>query len=358
MIKDIVQSNENKKVNEEKIIQLKNIIPNCFDKDGKLDIELLKGEFKDTNYVKVRKEKYEQIKKMWELLNKKYIMNYSEFKDEEIENALVKILEEGISSSDEIRTQRELLSVNDSGATIIEMAGLSLATNKKIQYKEFLIKLSDLTNIPITNIHNALVTYNKKHTIDNDFFNSTVLTRFCMEINDWKAGELFERFTYKETELPVHPTSLTTQNGEIKDTIVLGNIGTSKIEGTPQERYLYDTIAYDSEIEKANILEQISQVSVFGKIPKNSIRIPVANGGTYSPDFMYVVDKKDGTSELNLVIESKDVETERSLRNQEIYKIDCAKKLFEQLEKEGKDIKFEKQLSIDKVGTIVKKLIS
>ncbi len=53
------------------------------------------------------------------------------------------------------------------------------------------------------------------------------------------------------------------------------------------------------------------------KIPKNSIKIPVANGGTYSPDFMYLVDKKDGSSELNLIIESKDVESERDLRGQE-----------------------------------------
>lgn len=313
---------------------------------------------KDSNHLKVRKEKYEQIKRLWELLNEKYIINYSKFKDAEIEIALQKILEQGINSSDQIKTERKLLNISNSGAVITEMAGLSLETNKKMRYNEFLIKLSDLTNIPIINIHNALVNYNKKYKINNDFFNSTVLTKFCTEINNWKAEELFKRFTYKKTELPIHPTALTDEDGEIKDTIVIGNVGTSKMEGTPQERYLYDTIAYDSEIEKENILEQINEVTVFGKIPKSSIRIPVANGGTYSPDFMYLVDKKDGTSELNLIIESKDVDTERALRNQETYKIECAKKLFEQLEKEGINIKFRKQLSADSVGTIVRNLIN
>ena len=157
--------------------------------------------------------------------------------------------------------------------------------------------------------------------------------------------------------MPIHPTALTTNDGQIKDTIVLGNVGTSKTDETPQERYLYDTIAYDSEIEKENILEQINEVTVFGKIPKSSIKIPVANGGTYSPDFMYLVDKKDGTTVLNLIIESKDVESERDLRGQENYKIECAKKLFEKLESEGINIKFRKQLSNDKVGTIVRNLI-
>lgn len=313
---------------------------------------------KESNSLKVRKDKYEQIKKLWELLNQKYIINYSEFKDDEIELALQHILEQGINSLDQIRTERKLLNVDNSGATITEMAGLALETNKKLKYNEFLIRLSDITNIPIRNIHNSLVKYNAKNKIEADFFNSTVLLRFCTAINNWKAEELFKRFTYKKTELPIHPTALTDEDGNIKDTIVIGNIGTSKMEGSPQERYLYDTIAYDSEIEKENILEQINEVTVFGKIPRSSIKIPVANGGTYSPDFMYLVDKKDGTSELNLIIESKDVDTERALRDQENYKIECAQKLFEQLEKEGINIKFRKQLSTDKVGTIVRNLIS
>lgn len=312
---------------------------------------------KDNNTIKVRKDKYEQIKKLWELLNEKYIINYSEFETKEIEEALLNILKEGIKTSDVITTERRMLSIGDNSANITEMSGISLTTNKKLKYNEFLIRLSDSTNIPIVNIHNSLVKYNNEYKIDNDFFNSTVLAKFCIKINEWKADKLFKRFTYQKANLPIHPTALTTNNGQIKDTIVLGNVGTSKTDETPQERYLYDTIAYDSEIEKENILEQINEVTVFGKIPKSSIKIPVANGETYSPDFMYLVDKKDGTTELNLIIESKDVESERELRGKENYKIECAKKLFEQLESEGINIKFRKQLSNDKVGTIVRNLI-
>ena len=194
--------------------------------------------------------------------------------------------------------------------------------------------------------------------VNNDFFNSTVLTKFCSKINDWKADELFKRFTYKKTNLPIHPTTLTSSDGTIRDTIVLGNIGTSRIDGTPQERYLYDTIAFDSDIEKDNILEQINEVTDFGKIPKNSTKIPGANGGTYSPDFMYLVEKKDGSSELNLVVESKNVSTEKALRNQEEYKINCAKKLFEQLEKNGINVIFKKQLKNDKIGAFINNLLN
>lgn len=48
MIKDIIENNENVDVNKSKIKKLKQVIPNCFDKYGNLDIELLKKEFKDS----------------------------------------------------------------------------------------------------------------------------------------------------------------------------------------------------------------------------------------------------------------------------------------------------------------------
>ena len=340
-------------INEEKLFD---ICPEL--NTGLYRNKILDRKDEEKNSVKVRAEKYKQIQKLWELLNEKYIINYSKFKEEDIENALLDILKSGINSYDEITTEREMLNINGNTASITEMAGISLSTNKLLKYNEFLIKVSDLTNVPIFNIHNALVKYNSIHKINNDFFNSTVLTKFCTKINDWKADELFKRFTYKKTNLPIHPTTLTSSDGTIMDTIVLGNIGTSRIDGTPPERYLYDTIAFDSDIEKDNILEQINEVTVFGKIPKNSIKIPVANGGTYSPDFMYLVEKKDGSSELNLVVESKNVSTEKALRNQEEYKINCAKKLFEQLEKNGINVIFKKQLKNDKIGAFINNLLN
>lgn len=299
--------------------------------------------------TKVRANNYQKIKCLWELLNQKYIINYQKFDDNEIEEALVNILREGIISNDQVLTQRNILITRDGTASVEEIEGLSLATNKKLNYNDFLIRLSNATSIPILNIHNAFVTYSKEMKINNDFFNSTVLERFVIKIKNWKIDELYKRFTYKKTNLPIHPTSLTENNGELKDVIVLGNIGTNSISSTPQEKYLYETIAFDSPLEKKNIMEQIDNVVVFGKIPKNSIKIPVADGSTYSPDFMYLVNKKDGTSELNLVVETKDVNSERDLRPEELYKIECAKKFFEELKNEGVNVKFRKQFKRDHI---------
>lgn len=308
---------------------------------------------KENKFISIRKNKYYEINKLWELLNRKYIITYKHFLDDEIESAIFQILSTGLESKDNIITDRKKLSFNDEGFDVEQLAGLSLSTNKVMKYNTFIKKLNELTNVPIKNIHNSIVRYNEKNKVGKNFFNSTVLSRLCVAINNWKSEELFKRFTYKKTDLPIHPTSLTNSDGSLKNNIAINNIGILKIDGTPQEKYLYDSIAYDSEIEKNNILEEIEEVTVFGKIPKNSIRIPVANGGTYSPDFMYLIDKGNDNKEMSLIIESKNVISKQDIRGTENYKIECAKKLFNDLKKEGININFKEQLSTDTISTIV-----
>lgn len=57
MIKDIIEKNENTHLNDDKINKLKDIIPECFDKDGRLDLELLKKEL--NTKVDFTKESFE-----------------------------------------------------------------------------------------------------------------------------------------------------------------------------------------------------------------------------------------------------------------------------------------------------------
>ena len=94
----------------------------------------------EKNILHIRKDKYKQIKKLWELLNEKYIINYSEFANDEIEQALLNILEDGVNSSDVIQTEIQVLNIKGNITTIEQKAGLSLSTNKKLNYNEFLLK--------------------------------------------------------------------------------------------------------------------------------------------------------------------------------------------------------------------------
>lgn len=133
------------------------------------------------------------------------------------------------------------------------------------------------------------------------------------------------------------------------------------VEGTPSEKYLYDKIAFDSPLEKDNIMMSgagIDEVVVYGKIPKSSIAIPTIVGENYSPDFMYVVKKSDGTKELNVVVETKLVENKSTLRGTENAKIKCAEAFFKQLTIDGYKVSFHTQLSNKKVKQIIEEVIN
>ena len=115
---------------------------------------------------------------------------------------------------------------------------------------------------------------------------------------------------------------------------------------------------YDSPLEMKNIKESnIEEVVVFGKIPRRSIKVPLYFGGTTSPDFLYVLKKKDGSLEMNLVVETKDVRNINDLRGTESFRIKSAEKFFETIEKEGINIKFKKQLKKEEMVNIIKSLI-
>ena len=109
-------------------------------------------------------------------------------------------------------------------------------------------------------------------------------------------------------------------------------------------------------MEKKNILANVDDVIVFGKIPRRSIAIPTVIDN-YSPDFMYVVKRKDGKKELNVIIETKGVEGKSSLRPTEQIRIDCAEKFFEQLQLDGFDVKFRTQINNVEMKNILARLI-
>ena len=165
------------------------------------------------------------------------------------------------------------------------------------------------------------------------------------------------RFKYTRSAQPVTETALTYKDGTPREVIKQGNVGTMFVEGTPSDKYLYDKIAFDSPLEKANIMTDIDEVVVYGKIPKSSVAIPTIVGENYSPDFMYVVKHKDGTKELNIVVETKLVENKSTLRGIEDAKIKCAEAFFKQLTVDGYTVSFHTQLSNKKVKQIIEDVI-
>ncbi|MFP6143073.1 DEAD/DEAH box helicase family protein [Helicobacter pylori] len=148
------------------------------------------------------------------------------------------------------------------------------------------------------------------------------------------------------------------EKGEIRE-FLDGSLGVDKYEiknSSAQEKCLYENfMQVDSEIEKDTIEESNdTKIIVFGKLPR--VKIPVGLNQTYSPDFGYVVENND--KKVLLVVETKGVEHESELRDEEKCKISTAKKFFEALKKQGVNIEYKTKLNNDQLSALINEVLN
>jgi type III restriction enzyme len=160
---------------------------------------------------------------------------------------------------------------------------------------------------------------------------------------------------YKKVSNNIHPTKLTDEKGNVLKEISASDVGVLFSDEEVANSYFFDELYYDSDLEKMNIKSEseIKEVIVFTKIPKNSIKIPVSGGKSYSPDFAYVLKFKDGEQKLNFIVETKDVNSKDGLRDEEKFKIKHAEKFFDGRVK----IEFRTQFSNNKIVDLIREII-
>lgn len=309
--------------------------------------------------IHIRKAVYSELKDLWESINQKYYLFYDIDLEDEIPQALYEILKkDGTFGNITINSRRNNIESDGNRMVIKEDSGVSYSIKKTMPYNEFLKRINQQTSIPITTIHTALCKLAKEKEILPEYINEYSATNIIRDFADWKIEKTQTRFRYSRSSQPVGETALTYSDGNPKEVIKQGNIGTMFMEGTPSEKYLYDKIVFDSPLEKDNIVTDIDEVIVYGKIPRSSIAIPTIVGENYSPDFMYVVKHNDGSKELNIVVETKLVENQSTLRGTESAKIKCAIAFFRQLTIDGYTVSFHTQLSNKKVKQIIEEVIN
>ena len=312
---------------------------------------------KATKEIKIRPARYAELRQLWEELNRKYIIFFEKEVDKLVEDSLLKILDDGVFSNQVINSIREQVGIQDGTAVVMESAGTQqLFNGKHIPYRDFLKRANRNTSVPIISLHRAIVSYSKLAPFSDDFINETSLTRFVNKFNEWRSEHLQGRFSYRRATTSITETALSKVDGTPKNVITQGLVGVHMDYGMVSDKFLYDSIVYDSPLERENVLADIDEVIVYGKIPRKSISIPTIADSSYSPDFMYVVKKSNGDHELNIVVETKSVENETELRGNEKIKISCAERFFEQLKLDGYSVHFRKQLNHKSMLQIVKEI--
>lgn len=322
------------------------------------------GKIKDRNKdkpkpVKIRKAVYNEIKELWETINHRYLLFYDDDLNNNLEEIALAIFEKtGVFTDLVMRSERDKVESTGKEMSVFRETGVQYLLHKTMPYNLFLKRISAATNLPIRVLHSALCKYAKKHgTGFTSHINENSVAGFCTEFTSWKNENLQGRFKYERSEASLGATALTYADGTVRSEISQGRIGTKLVPGTPSEKYLYDAYAYDSPLEKDNLTADIEEVIVYGKIPRSSIAIPTITGGMYSPDFMYVVKHVNGKKELNIIVETKDVENKTELRGNEKAKIDCAKVFFDMLTADGYTVHFRDQLGNKQMAQIISEIM-
>jgi type III restriction enzyme len=303
--------------------------------------------------LKVKIEKYSELKELWEKLNEKVVLEYKIENENKFKEIFVDFLKNTNLIIEGTKEKTSQVGFENNRAIIKEetaIYGNEMIPISTMKYEDFLKQLSSTLNINLKTIHECFIETN---TDINNYLNQSTLRIFKQKFDNYLMYKAFSKFTieYQKVKSAIHPTKITDTNGKIKDEVEASDVGVFYSNEKVADNYLFDELFYDSELEKENIKTKISEVIVFTKIPKNSIKIPVAGGKSYSPDFAYVLNYKDENKKLYFIVETKNTD-EDSLRNEETQKIKHAEKFFGN----NIEIKFTTQFSKNKITNLIQEV--
>lgn len=308
--------------------------------------------------IKVRTGKYNELKELWEELNQKAILEYKIKDEDEFKNLFREFMHDlkNKIKKETIRDKKVEINIENGEAISKEeylTGNAEMIPIVTMSYMKFLKELAKVMKANPKTLHDVFKELMVEFDINN-FLNATTIRIIKSGFDKFMFYKSIDKFgiTYKKITHTVHPTKLTNDKGEPLEEIDASDIGTIYSEEKVAKSYYFENLFYDSELEKENIKTDIDEVVVFTKIPKNSIKIPVAGGGTYSPDFAYVLKTKDGEKRLYFVIETKNVKSKDELRKEEIQKIKHAEIFF------GDKVKFKTQFSDKKIVQLIQEILT
>lgn len=326
---------------------------------------LKKGKVKSAGSQKtkatIRTGNYSELKELWERISEKVVLEYKVKDEDQFRSlflAFMKSAEKDFVVDGSVSTIQRLTISNDE-ATFDEKQSLDAEVLPFVMmnYTTFLRSVAEAVALKGSTVHSVFVELGTHGFRIERYMNAATIRKLRVGFNDYLMQHAFGKFEvgFKKTKNSVHPTKLTDAAGKILDEISSSDVGVFHDDGTPPDQYLFDEIFYDGNLELENIKTKIAEVVVYTKIPKNSIRIPLVGGGTYSPDFAYVVRTADGKSKLNLIVETKGKD-EIDLGEREAQKIKHAERYFNDNDADTKVV-FRRQLKADKMLDLIKEAL-
>ncbi len=344
-------------------------------KDEKyLDFEKLKDFLKDrlignsrvrnknerkSEKIKINKENFKKFEPLWESLNHQARIAYA-IDSESLIDEIVKNINSSFNVSSKIvsvTTHKKVETMGNNAKTeIFERESACVWS-----LHEFISALSNKVKLSFKSVAKVLekIDENKFNEIKkNEQEGLRCLEELFLEII---YQNIKDKISYQMRETTIKNRkndAFYDEKGEIRE-FLYGSLDGDKYEiknSSAQEKCLYENfMQVESEIEKDTIEESNdTKIIVFGKLPR--VKIPIGLNQTYSPDFGYVVENND--KKVLLVVETKGVEHENELREEEKRKISTAEKFFEALKKQGVNIEYETKMKKDQLSALINEVLN
>ncbi|EJB12268.1 type III restriction enzyme [Helicobacter pylori CPY1124] len=344
-------------------------------KDEKyLDFEKLKDFLKDrlvghfrvrnknerkSEKIKINKENFKKFETLWEGLNHQARIAYA-IDSESLIDEIVKKINASFNVKSKIvsvTTHKKVETMgNDAKTEVFEQKSACVWS-----LHEFISTLSNKVKLSFKSVAKVLesIDENKFELIKKNEQES--LRRLEELFLEMIYQNIKDKISYQMRETIIKNRkndAFYDEKGEIRE-FLDGSLGVDKYEiknSSAQEKCLYENfMQVDSEIEKDTIEESNdTKIIVFGKLPR--VNIPIGLNQTYSPDFGYVVENND--KKVLLVVETKGVENENELREEEKRKISTAKKFFEALKKQGVNIEYKTKMEKDQLSALINEVLN
>lgn len=310
--------------------------------------------------VALRQGHYAELKPLWEAISQKVVLEYQMQDEAQFGQFFAQYLKEQrdqfIQTGSMSVTQRLKVEQRQASFQTVQSLDEPVLPIKMLEYQPFLQKLSLEIHLNIRDLHQVLLDLYQNQQFDiRPYMSLPTINRIKQGFNAFLMRQVFAQYqvSYCKTSNQIHPTKLTLADGSPCTEIDASQVGVQYQDGATPDNYLFDQLFYDSPFELENIQTEITEVVVYSKIPKGSVRIPLVGGHSYSPDFAYVVKTKDGKTCLNLVVETKD-KAENDLAVNESQRIKHAEHFFAQAAGQAVKIVFRKQLTGQKMLEVIR----
>lgn len=310
---------------------------------------------KDTTKIKLRKQNWQQLKDLWLQLAKRQMIKFDPSVNQNAETVARNVFSDNDNKIFVLQRPQIIhqeITTNDNVVSVRETQSDYNTEYLTMNYGEFLKILASKTDLSVNLINNLMIRAITRLGNNTNYINEKTLANLISTFNSRFNERIKTSYSYESLDFAASTSIYNAEKQEFVNYVPANSLGVYQADSTSDQAYLYDRppLRYDSADPELTILKRSysPKISVFGKLPKQAIKIPRFDNGTTTPDFIFKIDH--GNKPIYLVIETK--AKNMRLGDEEIHIIQ--QKYFDHLKESG--VYYQMATSAQEVHDLINKL--